>query len=139
MQRRQFIGLIGGAAAWPFAAEAPPERMRHIGVLTVFSKDDPIHLAYMAALREGLQKLGWLEERNIRLEYGCAATDAEPVQRGARELIALRPELIVTGNTVTTASNSCPAWAAVIAGVGRVVRGQTRVQRRTMHRTRRVV
>jgi putative ABC transport system substrate-binding protein len=104
ISRREFIALLGGAAAWPLAAEAQPERMRRIGVLTVFSKDDPVHLAYMAALREGLQKLGWLEGRNVKIEYGWAVPDAESVQRVARELIALKPDLIVTENTVGTAS-----------------------------------
>jgi putative ABC transport system substrate-binding protein len=105
IRRRQFITLLGGAAAWPLAARAQQSGLlRRIGVLAVFSKADPLHLAYMAALREGLQRLGWLEGRNVRIDYAWAASDAESVQRAARELIALKPDLILTENTLGTAS-----------------------------------
>ena len=105
MNRREFIIVLGGATAWPLAARAQqPARMRRIGVLAVFSKDDPLHLAYMAALRKGLQKLGWLEGHNIRVDYGWAASDAESVQRAARELVAVKPDLILTENTLGTTS-----------------------------------
>jgi putative ABC transport system substrate-binding protein len=104
IHRREFIAALGGAAAWPLAAGAQPKRMRRIGVLTVLLKDDPWHLAYMAALRNGLQRLGWLEGRNIRIEYGWALPDAESLQRAARELVASRPDLILAENTLGTAS-----------------------------------
>lgn len=104
--RREVITVLSGAAVtWPSAVRAQPgDRMRRIGVLTVFPQNDPLHLAYMAALREGLQRLGWIEGRNIRIEYGWAAPDAESLLRFAKELVALQPDLIVTQNTAGTAA-----------------------------------
>jgi putative ABC transport system substrate-binding protein len=67
MRRREFITLIGGAAmAWPLAARAQQsDRMRRIGVLMAHPENDPEFQAYVAAFRDGLQKLGWTEGRNI--------------------------------------------------------------------------
>src|SRR5262245_818138 len=105
--RRQFLSLLGGAAAaWPLAARAQPaERVRHIGMLMAHSESDPEFEAYVAAFREGLQKLGWTEGRNIRIDSRWGALDdAEVRQRSAKELVALQPDLILTQNTPTTAS-----------------------------------
>jgi putative ABC transport system substrate-binding protein len=107
MQRREFITLIGGAAAtWPLATHAQqPDRMRRIGVLMAHAENDPEFQAYVAAFREGLQKLGWAEGRNIRLDFRWGALDdAELRERSATELIALKPDLIVTQNTPPTAT-----------------------------------
>ena len=106
MQRREFITLLGGAAAWPLAAHAQqPDHMRHIGVLMAHAESDPEFRTYVTAFREGLQKLGWTEGRNIRLDFRWGALDdAELRQRSAFELIALKPDLIVTQNTPPTAS-----------------------------------
>ncbi|MGC2069872.1 MAG: ABC transporter substrate-binding protein [Pseudolabrys sp.] len=107
MRRREFITLIGGAsAAWPLAARAQqPDRMRHIGVLMAHAESDPEFQTYVSAFRERLQKLGWTEGRNIQLDFRWGALDdAEMRQRSALELIALKPDLIVTQNTPPTAS-----------------------------------
>jgi putative ABC transport system substrate-binding protein len=106
MRRREFITLLGGTAAWPLAAAAQqPERMRRIGVLMAHAESDPEFQAYVSAFREGLQKLGWMEGRNIQLDFRWGALDdAELRQRSATELIALKPDLIVTQNTPPTAS-----------------------------------
>jgi putative ABC transport system substrate-binding protein len=105
MRRREFITLIGGAAAaWPLAARAQqPDRMRRIGVLMGFAENDSRSHAHMAAFRDGLQKLGWTEGRNIRIDTRWAAFDAESRQRFAKELITLRPDLILSHSTPTTA------------------------------------
>ena len=67
--RREFITLLGGAGAWPLAARAEQgERMGRIGVLMPLAADDPVGQARIAALREGLEKLGWIEGRNIRID-----------------------------------------------------------------------
>ena len=105
MRRREFISLLGGAATyWPLAARAQqPERMRRIGVLMGFAENDSRSHAHMAAFRDGLQKLGWTEGRNIRIDTRWAAFDAESRQQFAKELITLRPDLILSHSTPTTA------------------------------------
>ena len=106
MRRREFITLVGGAAAtWPlFARAQQAERMRRIGVLMGFAENDSRSHAHMAAFRDGLQKLGWTEGRNIRIDTRWAAFDAESKQRFAKELIALQPDLILSHTTPTTAA-----------------------------------
>jgi putative ABC transport system substrate-binding protein len=106
MKRREFITLLGGAtAAWPLAARAQQaERMRRIGVLMSFAENDPQGQTYVAAFREGLQKLGWTDGRNIQIDYRWAALGAESMQRFAKELVSLQPNLILSSTTPTTAS-----------------------------------
>ena len=104
VQRREFITLLGGAAAWPFAARAQQgERMRRIGVLMASAENDPHYQGYVAAFRQGLAKLGWAEGRNIRIDVRWAGLKAETMQRLAQELIALQPDIILSNNTPTTA------------------------------------
>ena len=70
MQRRTFITLLGGAAAWPLAARAQQsERMRRIAVLMNNAEDDPEGQARVAAFRQGLQALGWTEGKNLRINW----------------------------------------------------------------------
>ncbi len=104
MRRRKFISLLGGAAvAWPLAANAQrAERMRRIGVLMGYAESDQEAQANVAAFREGLQKLGWTEGRNIRIDTRWATADVKSRQRFAKELVALQPDLILAQNTPTT-------------------------------------
>jgi ABC-type uncharacterized transport system substrate-binding protein len=105
--RRKFITLLGGAAATlPLAARAQQgERMRRIGVLIPLAADDPVGQARIAALREGLEKLGWTEGRNIRIDTRWMRTgDVESMERFAKELVALQPDLIFTQSTPITAT-----------------------------------
>jgi putative tryptophan/tyrosine transport system substrate-binding protein len=106
VKRREFITLLGGAAGgWPFVARAQQgERMRRIGVMATLAESDPVGQAYMVAFRQGLQALGWSEGRNLQLDIRQATTDAELIERSAKELVALQPDLILTGNTPTTAA-----------------------------------
>jgi putative tryptophan/tyrosine transport system substrate-binding protein len=108
MRRREFLGGIGGAAAvaWPLAARGQqPNGMRRIGVLMAHAENDAEFKAYVAAFRAGLEKLGWTEGRNIRIDFRWGALDdAEARERSAKELIALQPDLILTQNTPPTAS-----------------------------------
>jgi putative tryptophan/tyrosine transport system substrate-binding protein len=104
--RRKFLATLGGAATWPLAAGAQqPDQVRRIGVLMSVPENDSEAQAWLGMFSEGLQQLGWTAGRNIRLDYRWAAPfDAESRQRVGKELIALQPELILTQNTVSTAS-----------------------------------
>jgi putative tryptophan/tyrosine transport system substrate-binding protein len=104
VRRREFLTLFGAAVAWPIAARAQqPDRMRRIGVLMGFAESDREGQAFVAAFREGLQKLGWAEGRNIRIDYRWTALDKELMQRFAKELAALQPDVILTQSTPATA------------------------------------
>jgi putative ABC transport system substrate-binding protein len=105
MRRRDFITAIAGsAAAWPLAAHAQqPEPMRRIGVLMGFPESDSQAQSYIAALQDGLQKLGWMDGRNVRIDTRWATpAEADSMQRFAKELVALQPDLILSNTTPTT-------------------------------------
>jgi putative ABC transport system substrate-binding protein len=107
MRRRDFIGLLGrAAAAWPVLAQAQQSGgMKLIGVLMGYAESDREGQVRVAAFREGLQKLGWAEGRDLRIDTRWAiAGDAEASQRAAKELVALRPDLILSHNTPITAA-----------------------------------
>ena len=107
MRRREFITLLSGAAVtWPLGARAQQSGgVRRISVLMAIAENDPEGQARVAAFREGLQKLGWTEGRNIRIDTRWATPrDAESRQRFAKELVALHPDLILSHATPTTAT-----------------------------------
>ena len=96
MRRREFITLLGGAAAWPLAARAQqPDRMRRIGVFMNLASDDAEGQARNAAFLQGLQEAGWAVGRNVRIEYRWGAGDPELFRRYAAELVALAPDVIL--------------------------------------------
>ena len=104
MKRRDFITLLGGAAAWPIAARAQQQdRMRRIGVLGNASNDRFVQ-AQFTAFREALEKLGWMEGRNIGIDYRWAMGDAEAARTGAAELLVLAPDAIVVNPVVGLAA-----------------------------------
>ena len=78
--------------------------MRRIGVLMALAESDPEGQDFVAAFRDGLQKLGWLESRNIRIDYRWAAGNVESMRRFATELVALQPDLILSHTTPSTAA-----------------------------------
>ena len=107
MRRREFITLLGGvAAAWPGVVDAQQlGRMRRIGVLMAHPENDAEFKDYVTAFRGGLEKLGWTEGYNTRIDFRWGALDdAEARQRSAKELTALEPDVILTQNTPPTAS-----------------------------------
>jgi len=96
MKRREFITLLGGAAAaWPLAARAQQaERVRRIGVLVPFAQSDPVYQGYVASFRDALAKHGWVEGRNLRIDYRWAGDDAGKLPAYAAELVALTPDAL---------------------------------------------
>ena len=102
MPRREFITLLGGAAAaWPLAARAQqPERMRRIGVLLPAAADDAVFQTRVAVFLQELALLGWTVARNLRIDIRWATADAAEIRRHAAELAALAPDLILaTGDS----------------------------------------
>jgi putative ABC transport system substrate-binding protein len=106
VKRREFITLIGGATAWPLAARAQqPGGMRRIGVLMINPESDPEGEAWVRIFREELQKLGWTEGRNIRIDIRWAAPgDVDAMPRLAKEFVAQQPDLILSQGTPSTAA-----------------------------------
>jgi putative ABC transport system substrate-binding protein len=105
LRRREFITLLGGAAAaLPLAARAQqPDPMRRIGVLMSVPEHDMEYQAYTNAFQEELQKLGWTEGRNVRIDYRWGAGNADNIRKYAAELAALVPDAIVAGGTAALA------------------------------------
>jgi putative tryptophan/tyrosine transport system substrate-binding protein len=97
MRRRDFITLLGGAAAsWPLAARAQqPGPMRRVGVLMALTTDDPESEPRLAAFAQGLQQLGWTVGQNIRVDYRWGGGDADALRKYAAELVALAPDVIL--------------------------------------------
>src|SRR5215813_13235464 len=106
MKRREFITLLGGAAAaWPLAARAQQsERMRRIGVFTNLAADDPESQARIGAFLQGLQQSGWTIGSNVRIDYRWGTTDHARYHQYAAELVALSPDVIlcVAGAALTS-------------------------------------
>ena len=103
MRRRDFITLLGGAAAaWPLAASAQqPERIRRIGVLMAYAKDNPEVQARIAAFIDELQRLGWIDGRNAKIEYRWETGD---LRKAATELVTLSPDIILASTTPAVAA-----------------------------------
>jgi putative ABC transport system substrate-binding protein len=105
MQRRQFITILGGAAiSVPRAARAQPAagRLPRIGVLMAHAETDPESQVRVAAFRDGLLKLGWIDNRTVRIDTRWATDDVERIQRAAEELVTSQPDLILSADTPTT-------------------------------------
>src|SRR5215831_1019759 len=101
--RRQFITLLGAAAAWPIAAHAQQtERMRRIGSLAQLSETDPELRKRLAAFVQTLQKLGWRDGQNIRIDYRYALGSADNARQYAAELIELAPDIILAESGSST-------------------------------------
>src|SRR5215472_7156069 len=103
MRRREFIGALGSAAAWPIAARAQqPDRLRRIGVLIGFAESDPAVQSWLAAFRGALTKLGWTEGSNLQVELRWAGYDPDRMKTFAKELVDLRPDAILSVTTPVT-------------------------------------
>jgi putative tryptophan/tyrosine transport system substrate-binding protein len=119
MNRREFITLLGGAAAWPLAARAQqPDQVPAIGMLMGYAEDDPETQARLAGFREGLGELGWIEGRNVRIDYRFAPWGPGQAQAFAKELIALRPNVLVGDSAPASVALSRETRAIPIVFVG---------------------
>jgi putative tryptophan/tyrosine transport system substrate-binding protein len=122
MRRRDFIRVLGGyAVAWPLTAGAQSGRVRRVGVLIPFpDESDPLVKEYLSAFRQGLREHGWIEGRNIQLDYRFTGQDADRMRAGTTELIALAPDIIVVWanpavEIVRNATQSIPIVFAVVS------------------------
>jgi len=104
MRRRDFIkGLVSSTAAWPLTARAQQiEHMRRIGVLMTLSEDDPASKPRIAAFLQGLQQLNWTVDHNLKIDIRWGAADAARARKGAAELVALGPDVILATTTPAT-------------------------------------
>ena len=105
MRRRDFIKFFGGAALWPLSAQAQqPERMRLIGILLPAAVGDPAAKRQLAAFVRQLEELGWAEGRNLQIDYRWGAGEPERMQVFAKELVELKPNVILARSTPVTAA-----------------------------------
>jgi len=101
--RRDFITLLGGAAAWPLAARAQQgDRVRRIGVLMGGDENDPVVKTQVSAFTQALADLGWTDGRNVRIDLRWDGGDTNRIRALAQELVSLQPDIIVTTATPTT-------------------------------------
>jgi putative tryptophan/tyrosine transport system substrate-binding protein len=127
MRRREFVSLICGAAAWPFAALAQQaDRIRRIGVLMLYPENDPQGQLRATAFQEGLQKLGWVVGRNVQIDFQWGFGDADWLRSAAAQLLRQAPDLILANGTpaaktMQQASRTVPV--IFIAGSDPVVDG----------------
>jgi putative ABC transport system substrate-binding protein len=107
MRRRDFIRLVGSVAAWPLTAHAQPAGMRRVGVLLGVPENDPETKSRIKAFRLGMRDAGWIEGRNVQIEYWYAGTDRDAINKNVTEVIRVAPDVIV--------ANSTPVMAALRA------------------------
>src|SRR5215831_6705582 len=122
MKRRQFITLVGGAAAtWPLAAPAQQaERMRRIGVLTPFAADEAEGHARLTAFAQALQQSGWAVGQNVQIDYRWGDGKPATMRKYAAELIALAPDVVLASSSASLAPllEATRTVPIVFAGVG---------------------
>jgi putative tryptophan/tyrosine transport system substrate-binding protein len=105
VKRRTFIAGLGSAAAWPVVARAQQaERMRRIGVLMPGTEGDPDGRVRVTGFQQGLAKLGWTEAGNVQIDYRWGALDPDRMRIFATELVGLRPDVLLAGNTTALAA-----------------------------------
>jgi putative ABC transport system substrate-binding protein len=106
MKRREFITLLGGAAAWPLATQAQQQanRVRRIGVLMSGAENDSVRTAYVSAFTQTLAGLGWTDGRNARMDLRWFGDDNDRMRALAQELVGLHPDIVLTIGTEATAA-----------------------------------
>src|SRR5262245_31915673 len=105
MRRRQFLGILGGAAVWPVASKAQQaERVHRVGMLNIFGSEDPEGQARRAVFEQTLQQLGWTVGRDLKIETREVGSDLDRLRRYAAELVALAPDAIFSIGSLPVAS-----------------------------------
>jgi putative ABC transport system substrate-binding protein len=130
VRRRGFIGVLGGAAAWPLAGHAQqPERVPRVGVLIAFAEIDPLIQESVTAIAQALARFGWVEGKNIRIDWRFAAGNPVLFETCAKELVGLSPDAILASGSATVVAlrQQTRGIPIVFVGVGDPV-GQGFVQ-----------
>ena len=105
MRRREFLGILGGAAAWPVASKAQQvERVRRVGVLNILASDDPEGQARRAVFEQTLEQLGWTVGRDLKIDTRQIGADLDGLRRYAAELVALSPDVIFSIGSLPVAA-----------------------------------
>src|SRR5436190_4098771 len=102
MRRRQFLAIAGGAAVLPLAVRAQQAGIRRVGVLVGYAENDPAAQSLVAAFRQALGKLGWTEGSNVRIDVRWGSEDPERIEKFAKELVKLQPDVILSQSTTAT-------------------------------------
>jgi putative ABC transport system substrate-binding protein len=101
IRRREFIAGLGGTAAWPVAARAQ-QGMRRVGVMVEFDERDS--RSFLDQFTRAFEQLGWIEGRNVRIDFRWTASDPERIRALAKEIVGLKPDVILVGSTPGTAA-----------------------------------
>jgi putative ABC transport system substrate-binding protein len=119
MRRREVITLLGGAAAWPLAARAQQsDRMRRVSVLLGLSEKDPETNSRLKAFRLGMRDLGWVEGRNVQVEYRFAGSNLESINKHVAEVVRLAPDVIVAhSSAVMTALRPATSTIPIVVAM----------------------
>src|SRR5437764_9752238 len=105
LKRREFVTLLGGAAVWPMVARAQqPGRLRRIGALMSWEESDPEIKTFLSGFMQGLAKLGWTDDGNVRMEVRWAGGNVDRLRMFAKELVDLQPDVILATSTPSTAA-----------------------------------
>jgi len=102
MRRRQFLAIAGGAAVLPLAVRAQQAGIRRVGVLVGYAENDPAAQSLVAAFRQALGKLGWTEGSDVRIDVRWGSEDPERIEKFAKELVKLQPDVILSQSTTAT-------------------------------------
>jgi putative ABC transport system substrate-binding protein len=103
LRRREFITILGGAAAWPLAARAQQgDRVRRIGVLMPYDENDPLAKPRASAFTQALADLGWTDGRNVRMDLRWGGDDINRMRAFAQELVGLQPDVILANSATAT-------------------------------------
>src|SRR5262245_34454412 len=103
LKRRLFVALLASAAGWPWATRAQQQdRARRVGVLMGFGQGDPEGTLWLSSFTQSLQGLGWSKDRNVRMDVRRSTSNVEEQRKFAKELVGLRPDVILAHGTPAT-------------------------------------